>query len=154
MQFLYPLPKSALIPITIVWLGLGAASKVTLIFIGALLPIVVSTFNATRGIDHLLIWSARSAGAREPAILWEIVIPAALPEILSGIRVALALCFILVIAGELIFANDGIGYLISFLGESGDYSGMFAGVLAISIVGFFADRLFVLATRRTMVWKG
>ena len=100
------------------------------------------------------MWSARSAGAREPAILWEIVIPAALPEILNGIRVALALCFILVIAGELIFANDGIGYLISFLGESGDYSGMFAGVLAISLIGFVADRLFVLATRRSMVLEG
>jgi NitT/TauT family transport system permease protein len=153
LQLLYPLPKSALIPIAIVWLGLGAVSKVTLIFVGALLPIVVSTFNAVRGIDHLLIWSARCAGAHEPALLWEIVIPAALPEILNGIRIALALCFILVIAGELIFANDGIGYLISFLGEGGDYSGMFAGVLTISVIGFCADRLFVRATVRTMAGR-
>ena len=117
------------------------------------MPIVVSTFNAARGIDHLLVWSARSVGAREPAILWEIVVPAVLPEILSGIRVALALCFILVIAGEIIFANDGIGYLISFLGENGDYSGMFAGVLAISLVGLIADRLFVLLNHRLTIWR-
>ena len=153
LQLLYPLPKAALIPIVIVWLGLGATSKITLIFVGALLPIVVSAFNATRGIDHLLVWSARSVGAREPTILWEIVVPAVLPEILNGVRIALALCFILVIAGEIIFANDGIGYLISFLGESGDYSGMFAGVLAISLVGLIADRLFVAAARRLTVWQ-
>jgi NitT/TauT family transport system permease protein len=153
IQLFYPLPKSALIPIAIVWLGLGTVSKIALIFVGALLPIVVSTFNAVGGVDPLLVWSARGAGAREPALLWEIVIPAASAEIMNGIRVALALSFILVIAGELIFANDGIGFLISFLGEGGDYKGMFAGVLAISLIGFAADRLFVLATRHVMAWR-
>jgi ABC-type nitrate/sulfonate/bicarbonate transport system permease component len=152
-QLFYPLPKSALIPVAIVWLGLGTVSKIALIFVGVLLPIVVSTFNAVRGVDHLLVWSARSAGAREPALLCEIVIPAAAAEILNGIRVALALTFILVVAGELIFANDGLGYLISFLGEGGDYKGMFAGVLVISLLGFAADRLFVLVTRRVMAWQ-
>ena len=153
LQLLYPLPKSALIPIVIVWLGLGATSKITLIFVGALLPVVLSTFNATRGVDHLLVWSARATGAREPAILFEIVIPAVMPEILNGIRVALALSFILVIAGEIIFANDGIGYLISLLGENGDYSGMFAGVLAISVAGLIADRLFVALMHRLTIWR-
>jgi NitT/TauT family transport system permease protein len=153
IQLFYPLPKSALIPVAIVWLGLGTISKIALIFVGCLLPIVVSAFNATRGVDHLLVWSARNAGAREPALLWEIVVPAAAPEILNGMRIALALCFILVIAGELIFANNGVGYLIGFLGEAGDNSGMFAGVLAISAIGFAADRLFVLATRRIMIWQ-
>lgn len=153
IQLLYPLPQSALIPIVIIWLGLGAISKISLIFLGLLLPIVVSTFNAARGVDHLLVWSARSAGAREPSLLWEIVLPAASPEIINGIRVALALMFILMVAGELIFANDGIGYLISVHGENGDYAGMFAGVLAISLVGLVADRLFVLATRRVMLWR-
>lgn len=153
IQLFYPLPKSALIPVAIVWLGLGTTSKIALIFVGCLLPIVVSTFNATRGVDHLLVWSARSVGAHEPSLLWEIVLPAAAPEILNGVRVAMALCFILVIAGEFIFANNGVGYLISFLGEAGDNSGMFAGVLAISAIGFVADRLFVLATKRMMVWQ-
>lgn len=153
LQLLYPLPKSALIPIVIVWLGLGATSKITLIFIGTLLPVVVSTFNAARGVDQFVIWSARSAGAHDPSILWEIVLPSALPEVLNGVRVALALCFILVVAGEIIFANDGIGFLISFLGESGDYAGMFAGVFAISIVGLIADRLFLIVNHRLTVWR-
>ena len=153
IQLLYPLPKSALIPLTIIWLGLGDVSKITLIFVGSLLPVVVSSFNAARGVDHLLVWSARSVGASERELLWEIVIPAALPEILNGYRIALALCFILVVAGELIIANNGIGFLISFLGEGGDYKGMFAGVLTISLIGFAADRLYVLAMRRILIWR-
>jgi NitT/TauT family transport system permease protein len=153
IQLFYPLPKSALIPITIVWLGLGSLSKVALIFLGLLLPIVVSTFNATRGVDHALVWSAQSAGASNREVLHDIVIPAALPELLNGIRVALALSFILVIAGELIIANDGIGFLIGFLGEAGDYQGMFAGVLLISLLGFAADRCYVMAVRRILVWQ-
>jgi NitT/TauT family transport system permease protein len=153
IQLLYPLPKSALIPLTIIWLGLGDVSKITLIFVGSLLPVVVSSFNAARGGDHLLVWSARSVGATERELLLEIVIPAALPEILNGYRIALALCFILVIAGELIIANNGIGFLIGFLGEGGDYKGMFAGVLTISLIGFAADRLYVMAMNRMLAWR-
>jgi len=153
IQLFYPLPKSALIPLTIIWLGLGDVSKIALIFVGSLLPVVVSSFNAARGVDHLLVWSARSVGAKDREILWEIVIPAALPEILNGYRVALSLCFILVIAGELIIANNGIGFLISFLGEGGDYKGMFAGVLTISLIGFAADRLYVMGMRRILIWR-
>jgi NitT/TauT family transport system permease protein len=153
IQCFYPMPKSALIPLTIMWIGLGDTSKITLIFIGCLLPIVVSAFNAARGVENVLIWSARGMGATEREVLWEVVVPAALPEILNGYRVALALCFILVVAGELIIANNGIGYLINFLGEGGDYGGMFAGVITISAVGFAADRLYLMSMRRILVWR-
>jgi NitT/TauT family transport system permease protein len=115
--------------------------------------VVLSSFNAARGVDQILLWSARSMGANEREVLWEVVVPAALPEILSGIRVALALAFILLVAGELIIANNGIGYLIDLLGEGGDYAGMFAGVVTISTVGFFADRGYVALTRRILVWR-
>jgi len=153
VRMFYPLPKAALIPVAIIWLGLGDLSKITLIFLGCLLPIVVSSYNAARGVDYLLIWSARSQGATNFEVLAEIVFPAALPEILNGYRVALALCFILVVAGEIIYANNGIGYLISSLGDGGDYAGMFACVIAISIIGFAADRLSIIAIRRLLSWR-
>jgi NitT/TauT family transport system permease protein len=153
MQSLYPMPKSALIPLTIMWIGLGDASKITLIFIGCLLPIVVSTYNAARGVDEVLLWSARGLGAREDELLREVVLPAAMPEILNGIRTSLALSFILVVAGELIIANNGIGYLIDTLGEDGELAGMFSAVLVISAIGFAADRLFVALTRRMLRWR-
>jgi ABC-type nitrate/sulfonate/bicarbonate transport system permease component len=153
LQCLYPMPKSALIPLTIIWIGIGDLSKIVLIFIGTLLPIVVSAFNGTRGVDQTLLWTARSLGASERQVLWEIVIPAALPEIMNGIRTALALCFILMVAAELVIANDGIGYLINLLGEAGQYAGMFAGVITISAIGFAADRAFVALTRWLLAWR-
>jgi len=153
LRCLYPMPKSALIPLTIMWIGLGDPSKITLIFIGCLLPVVLSAFNAARGVDPILLWSARSLGASEKQILWEVVLPAALPEILSGIRISLALAFILLVSGELLMANNGIGYLIDVLGEGGDYSGMFAGVATISLIGFLADRGYVLLSRRLLLWR-
>jgi len=153
MRCLYPMPKSALIPLTIMWIGLGDASKMTLIFIGCLLPIVLSSYNAARGVDKVLLWSARGMGATEREVLWEIAVPASLPEILSGIRISLALSFILMVSAEMIIANNGIGYLISVLGEGGDYSGMFAGVITISAIGFFADRCFVMLMNRALAWR-
>lgn len=153
IRFFYPLPKSALIPITIMWLGLGDMSKIVLIFIGCMLPIVVSSYNATRGVEEVLIWSARGLGANNREVLWEVVIPAALPEILNGIRTSLALAFILLVSSELILSRDGLGYLIGFLGEGGDYSGMFAGVATIAALGFTCDRLYVALTNRLLAWR-
>lgn len=153
MRCFYPMPKSALIPLTIMWIGLGDPSKITLIFIGCLLPIVLSAYNAARGVDDVLIWSARGMGASEREVLWEVVVPASLPEILNGIRTALALSFILLVSSELIIANNGIGYIIDLLGEGGDYAGMFAGVVTISAIGFIADRLYVALSRRLLAWR-
>lgn len=153
MQSLYPMPKSALIPLTIMWIGLGDASKMTLIFIGCLLPIVVSTYNAARGVDELLLWSARGLGASEGEMLREVILPASMPEILNGIRTALALSFILMVAVEFVIANNGIGFLIDVLGEEGQYAAMFAAVITISAVGFAADRLFVLLSGRMLRWR-
>jgi NitT/TauT family transport system permease protein len=153
MRCLYPMPKSALIPLTIMWIGLGDASKITLIFLGCLLPIVLSAFNAARGVEDVLLWTARGMGAKEREVLWEVVIPAALPEILNGIRTALAFAFILMVSAELIISNNGIGYLIDLLGENGEYAGMFAGVITISAIGFAADRVYVAVTRRILAWR-
>ncbi len=104
-------------------------------------------------MDTVLLWSARSLGASEREILREIVVPAALPEILNGIRISLALSFILMVSAELIISNDGIGFLIDMLGGGGDYSGMFAGVITISAIGFAADRGFVALTNRLLRWR-
>lgn len=153
LRCFYPVPKSALIPLTMMWIGIGDPSKAALIFIGCLLPIVLSAYNAARGVDDVLLWSARGMGATEREVLWEVVVPASLPEILSGVRIALALSFILMVAGELIISNDGIGYLIDLTGNEGDYAGMFAGVITISAVGFFADRSYVALSRRLLIWR-
>ena len=153
VRALYPMPKSALIPVMILWLGLGSASKIASIFIGCLLPVVLSAYNGARGVDRVLVWSALAAGATRRAVLWEVVMPAALPEILAGTRNALALSFILLVSSEFVIGQRGLGYLISFLGEGGAYDAMFAGVLTVAAVGFFADRLYLAVMRRALAWR-
>ena len=150
---LYPLPKSALIPILMIWLGIGHLSKIAVIFLGCLLPVVLSSFNGANGVDRTLIWSAQSLGATRRALLREIVVPAALPEILSGIRIALALSFVLLVSSEMLAARKGLGFLVSFLGEAGNYEGMFAAVFTVTALGFAADRGYLALVRWTLRWR-
>lgn len=154
VRSIYPMPKSALIPVMIMWLGLGQAAKIALIFLGCLLPIVVSAFNAAKGVELVLIWSAQNAGARRSELLREIILPAAMPEILAGIRTALALSFVLLVSSEFLMAREGLGFLIAFLGEGGVYDAMFAAVLLVTAFGFFADRLYLAFMQRMLVWRG
>ena len=153
VRTLYPMPKSALIPVMILWLGLGSASKIASIFIGCLLPVVLSAYNGARGVDRTLIWSALAAGATRGAVLWDVVMPSALPEILAGTRNALALSFILMVSSEFVIGQRGLGYLISFLGEGGAYDAMFAGVLTVAVVGFLADRVYLAIMRNALAWR-
>src|SRR5579863_5868190 len=119
VELFYPLPKSALIPVTVLWLGFGDGSKILLIFLGCMIPVTIGAYNGARGSDQALVWSARSMGATQLRLLWDVILPSALPELLNGIRTALALAFILLVSSELIVAQQGFGYLIGYLGSTG-----------------------------------
>ena len=153
VQIFYPMPKSALIPVVMIWLGLGDASKILLIFLGCLLPVVVGTYNGARGINPFMIWSARSLGASKLEVLHEIVLRGAMPEILNGCRTALAFSFILMVSSEFLIATDGVGYMISSLGDGGIYPAMFAVIFFVAGVGFLADQLYAAFARRQLVWR-
>jgi NitT/TauT family transport system permease protein len=153
VEMFYPMPKSALIPVTVLWLGFGNGSKILLIFLGCMLPVTMGAFNGARSSEQVLVWSARSMGANRLRMLWDVVVPSALPELLNGIRTALALSFILLVSSELIAAQQGLGYLIGFLGASGSYDAMFAVVLTVALLGFIADRIYLLLARRMLRWQ-
>ena len=108
VEIFYPLPKSALIPVTVIWLGFGDGSKILLIFLGCMLPVTIGAFNGARASEQVLVWSARSMGASRLRMLWDVVLPSAMPELLNGIRTALALSFILLVSSELIVAQKGL----------------------------------------------
>jgi ABC-type nitrate/sulfonate/bicarbonate transport system permease component len=153
VRLFYPMPKSALIPVMVLWLGFGNASKIVLIFLGCLLPVAISAFNGARGVDRTLLWSARSFGAKRFALLREVTLPCALPEILSGIRIALATSFVLLVSSELVAARKGLGFMIGMLGDGGVYDAMFATVLTIAVLGFMTDRAYLLFMRRMLRWR-
>src|SRR3954464_3546452 len=153
VEVFYPMPKSALIPVTVLWLGFGDGSKILLIFLGCMLPVTLAAYNGARSCEQHLVWSARSLGASRLRVLIDVVVPSALPELLNGIRTALALSFVLLVSSELIVARKGLGYLIGFLGEGGLYDAMFAVVLVVAFLGFFADRLYQYVADRMLAWR-
>src|SRR6201996_301429 len=153
VELFYPLPKSALIPVTVLWLGFGDGSKILLIFLGCMIPVTIGAYNGARGSDHTLLWSVRSMGAGNLRTMWDVVVPSALPEILNGVRTALALAFILLVSSELIVSQKGFGYLIGYLGSTGAYEGMYAVVLTVALLGFGADRFYQLLVNRLLRWR-
>ncbi len=153
VRMVYPMPKSALIPMMALWLGFGDGSKIALIFLGCMLPVAISAYNGARGTEQTLVWSARSLGASRLATLLDVVIPSALPDLLSGIRIALATSFILLVSSEFIAARKGLGHMIGVLGEGGVYDAMFATVLTVALLGFLADRGYLLLMRRALRWR-
>lgn len=153
VEMFYPMPKSALIPVTVLWLGFGNGSKILLIFLGCMLPVTIGAFNGARSSEQVLVWSARSMGASRVRMLWDVVVPSAMPELLNGVRTALALSFILLVSSELIVAQQGLGYLIGFLGANGSYDAMFAVVLTVAFLGFAADRAYLLVMQRVLRWQ-
>ena len=153
VEMFYPMPKSALIPVTVLWLGFGNGSKILLILLGCMLPVTIGAFNGARSSEQALVWSARSMGASRLRMLWDVVVLSALPELLNGIRTALALSFILLVSSELIAARQGFGYLIGFLGASGSYDAMFAVVLTVALLGFIADRIYLMLMHRALRWQ-
>jgi ABC-type nitrate/sulfonate/bicarbonate transport system permease component len=153
VEALYPVPKSALIPVTVIWLGFGNGSKILLILLGCMVPIAIGAYNGARGSDQALVWTARGMGASRMRMLWDVVVPSAMPELLNGIRTALALSFILLVSSELIVAREGLGYMIGSLGSHGSYEAMYAVVLTVAIIGFAADRAYQMLQRRMLRWQ-
>jgi ABC-type nitrate/sulfonate/bicarbonate transport system permease component len=153
VEALYPMPKSALIPVTVIWLGFGDGSKILLILLGCMLPVTIGAYNGARGSDQALVWTARGMGASRLRMLWDVVLPSATPELLNGIRTALALSFILLVSSELIVAREGLGYLIGSLGSNGNYDAMYAVVLTVAFIGFAADRVYQLLQNRMLRWQ-
>lgn len=153
VEITYPIPKPVLVPVLMIWLGIGDMSKITVILLGCILPVIISSFNGARGVDKYLIWSGRNMGTSKRKILWKVIIPAALPEILSGIRTALAMSFIMLVISEMLTARSGLGFLVFTLGESGVYDGLFAAVLSVTILGFSADRVYLFLMKRMLFWQ-
>jgi ABC-type nitrate/sulfonate/bicarbonate transport system permease component len=148
----FPMPKVAFLPIFILWFGLFDLSKIMLIIVNAVFPIVVSTVAGLHQVERELIWSARSMGASERRVSFEIVPCAALPQILTGLQVALPISLIVAVVTEMIMGGGGLGgsmiesarYLIS--------AGVFAGIVEIAVAGFLLIKGMELIRHRLLVW--
>jgi ABC-type nitrate/sulfonate/bicarbonate transport system permease component len=149
----YPIPKIALFPIFVYAFGIGSLSKVLLIFLECLYPIVITTHAGTRAVDRVLVWSAVNMGASRGRLLARVVVPALAPYIFAGFRIALPIAMIVVIITEMISSADGLGYLVMYALASLKTDRMLAIALAIALLGVALDRLVVLVRNRLVFWE-
>ena len=152
LLLIYPVPKPALIPLFMIWLGIGDFSKIAVIALACLLPVVVAAFNGAKGVDPMLLWSARARGTSEARLLWRVVLPAALPQIAAGVRTAIAIAIIVLVSSEFISAEKGLGYLIFSYGGVGADDAMLAVVIWLALLGYLLDRFYLAGLRRLMSW--
>jgi ABC-type nitrate/sulfonate/bicarbonate transport system permease component len=147
-----PMPKIAFLPVFMLWFGLFDASKILLVAFSAIFPVIVASWSATDSVDQLLIWSARSAGAGERRLLWEIVLPAALPQIMTGLQVALPIALVVTIVCEMAMGGEGLGGSIMKDMRFADSPGVFAGIVEIALAGALLVKAMEVLRRRLLVW--
>jgi len=147
-----PMPKVALLPIFMLWFGLFDASKVLMAAFSASFQIVVTTWAATRGVERELVWSARSLGASEREILREVVFRAAMPQILTGLQIAMPVCMIVVLVTEMIMGGQGLGDSMLRSARYVDSPGVFAGIVEIGLIGFGVMKIMEVLRRRLLAW--
>ena len=149
----YAVPKLALFPIFIFVFGIGSLSKVALVFLECLYPIVIMTYAGARDVNKALLWSAQSMGASRAAVLRRVVIPATAPFIFAGFRVAVPVAMIVVVITEMIGSADGLGYQVIYAMSSLRTDRMLAVVVVIAALGYLLDKAVVLARDRLIYWE-
>ncbi|MGJ8546498.1 MAG: ABC transporter permease [Sulfitobacter sp.] len=153
MAALFPIPKIALLPLFVIWFGIDEGSKYALIAFGTFTPTVVATYAAVDNVDRSLIRMGQSFGLSWWSIVRKIVLPGAMPGILSGLRISLAIAIILLVAAEMLGAQYGIGAYILEAGSLYDLERLFAGVVILSVLGVVVSSVIAAIERRVLRWR-
>ena len=149
----YPVPKIVLLPIFMIWFGIGDLSKVLIIALACFYPVFINAYYGVRQTRPILVWSALNMGATSAQVFRRVVLPSAAPMILASLRVSLALSFIVMFAAEMINARSGLGHLIRIAENSLRFDLMYVSLVTIAILGYAGDRLVRLAHSRLLAWQ-
>ena len=152
VRVLAPVPKVALYPALLLLLGFDHASKITLVAADALFPILLSTYYGASMVEQKLIWSAMAAGTPRSQILFKVILPAAMPSVLTGCRIALVISCIVVFLAEMITSADGLGHLLVIAARNFQTIDMFVPLITISLLGLILNAL--LQGARTYLLRG
>jgi sulfonate transport system permease protein len=153
IQVVKPIPPIAWIPLAILWFGIGEQSKVYIIFLGAFFPIIINTVDGIRQTDHKFVEVARILAVPRFKFVGQVVLPGALPAIMTGLRVGLMVAWMCVVAAELIAASSGIGYLIMDARQLSQSDVVLVGMITIGVIGKLMDSLIKLLEQRLIRWK-
>jgi NitT/TauT family transport system permease protein len=152
LMIIYPVPKAALMPIIMLWLGVGDASKTLVIFLGVSLPLIYHSYQGARAVEEKLLWSAAAMGMNGWARLSRVVLPAALPEIMVGVRTGLVIALITMVTSEMIARKQGVGDLLFNALAMAEYNTVYATIVIIGALGFIIDALFERLRARLVSW--
>ncbi|GKX33928.1 MAG: ABC transporter permease [Rhizobiaceae bacterium MnEN-MB40S] len=146
------IPAIALVPLSLLWFGIGEASKVALISWGAFFPIWLNTFTGVRDVPPVLVRSAKSLGATPYQTMFNVILPASLPFILVGLRQGIGIALIVLVAAELAGASSGVGYMVATSHQLFRVDIMFIGIATLGFLGYMVDRLFTFLQSRIFPW--
>lgn len=153
VETLRPIPSAAVIPVAILFLGIDNKMKVAVVVFGSLWPILLNTIHGVHIIEPMLIDTGRTLNLTKRQLVGKIIIPAASPSILTGLRISLAISLILAITVEMIAGSSGLGFLILDYERSFKYAEMYAGIIALAIIGLCLNGLFIVIDRRFLGWS-
>jgi ABC-type nitrate/sulfonate/bicarbonate transport system permease component len=153
IEFLRPMPSVAIIPVAILLLGISDAMIVAVTVYASLWPVLINTIDGVRYIERTLIDTGRTFGLNRRQILWLVVLPAAAPYIVTGLRISLSIALILFTTAEMIAGSKGLGFFILDEERSMNSGNMYAGVILVAILGYLLNRLFVLGEGWAMNWR-
>jgi ABC-type nitrate/sulfonate/bicarbonate transport system permease component len=148
----FPMPKIAFLPIVVLWLGFHDLSKVTMATIDAFFPVVTASLMGIQGVDRYLVWSARNMGASDREVFTQVLVPAALPQIITGLQVSLPIALIVTIVAEMLTGGVGLGAAMVNASRYADSPGVFAGIVEIGVVGLLLIKAMSMVRRRLLSW--
>lgn len=153
LEFFRNTSALALLPVFILFLGIGEASKIGIVTFACFFPILLNTISGVKSVDPLLIKSARSLALPAPSIFTKIILPSAVPSVFTGFRLAAQSSILVLIAAEMVGATRGLGYLINYAQFNFLIPKMYAGILTIALIGLAVNQLLVTAERRLSRWR-
>jgi ABC-type nitrate/sulfonate/bicarbonate transport system permease component len=148
----FPMPKIAFLPVVILWLGVYDVSKITIIVIDAIFPVIAATVIAIQNVEREFIWSARNMGATNREVLFQIVLPAAMPQIMTGLQVSLPLTLIVAVVAEMLMGGYGLGGAMMTASRFANSVGVFAGIVEIAVIGYILVKAMSLIRHRVLIW--
>jgi ABC-type nitrate/sulfonate/bicarbonate transport system permease component len=147
-----PIPGPAYLPVLVLFVGIGSEMKVVLVMIASLFPILLNTYGGVRAIDPVQLDTARTLGLTTAQTMREVVLPAASPQILTGMRISLAISLILAILSEMIVSTDGLGYFTLLAERTFKVPDMYAGIFTLAMFGYVLNRLFLMGEAKLIRW--
>ena len=152
IELLRPMPSPATIPIAILFLGIGDEMKIAVIVYACAWPILLNTIDGVRSVDRVLVATAATFRLSPWARFWKVLLPAASPQIVTGLRVSLAIAFILVTTSEMVVSNDGLGFYVLERQRSFEMPEMYAAIVTLALIGYGLNRLFLALDGWAMAW--